>query len=265
MAHPKELLKKLGASALRGLSQNFLTSEFHAKKMVDAVLEGPLPDEYWEIGPGLGALTEILVKNAKKPVRLFEFDKKLAQNLRNTLPDVPLEEGDFLETDFEPYKGRTLAILGNLPFHISSQILLKLLPLKSQTLRSVFTFQKEYAEKLLAKPRTKEYGSLSILMQLNFEMKTVIILPAGVFFPAPNVDSSVLLFTPKPDFEGSDKVEAVVRTAFQHRRKKLSSNLKAYSTNTDWEAMLKKIGFDSNTRAEELSPLQFVELVKLLG
>lgn len=263
--HPKELLKQLGANALRSLSQNFLTSEFHANKMVEAVLEGDLPDEYWEIGPGLGALTSLFAKNAKKPVRLFEFDKKIAEYLRKTFPEIPLEEGDFLDTDFSPYTGRKLAILGNLPYHISSQILLKLLPLKKQVLRQVFSFQKEYADKLLAKPRTKEYGSLSILMQLNYEMKTVVILPAGVFFPAPSVDSSVVLFTPKPDFADPDKVEAVVRTAFQHRRKKLTSNLKAYSKTADWDALLKQIGFDGNTRAEELSPLQFVELVKLLG
>lgn len=264
MAHPKDILEKLGASARRSFSQNFLTSESHASQMVAAVLEGEKPDEYWEIGPGLGALTEQLIKKSEKPVRLFEFDKKLSEYLRGKFPETPLEEGDFLKTEFSTHSNKKLAILGNLPYHISSQILLKLLPIKTQVLRSVFTFQKEYAEKLLASPRTKEYGSLSILMQLNFEMKTVVILPATVFFPAPSVDSSVLLMTPKPNFEGSDKVEALVRTAFQHRRKKLSSNLKAYSPTTDWVAFLEKIGFNSNTRAEELSPENFVALTHFL-
>ncbi len=263
MSHPKDVLEKLGASALRAFSQNFLHSESYAKRMVAPVLAEPFPDEYWEIGPGLGALTQHLLAQATRPVRLFEFDRKISNYLRAEYPETPLEEGDFLKTDLSLHTEKKIAILSNLPYHISSQILLKILPIKSQILRCVFTFQKEYGEKLSAKPRTKEYGSLSILIQLNFEIETLMILPASAFFPIPGVDSIVLLLTPKQDDGSLLKVEKLVRTAFAHRRKKLTSNLKAFSKDVNWEALLIQMGFNSNTRAEELAPLQYVELFKL--
>lgn len=101
MAHPKELLARLDANARKSLSQNFLTSPHWAETLTAAVIEGESAQAIWEIGPGLGALTQLLLKKAKVPVTLFEYDKKLSAFLREEYPGVDLIEGDVLKAPLE--------------------------------------------------------------------------------------------------------------------------------------------------------------------
>ena len=266
MSHPRDLLLKLNANARKSLSQNFLTSPHWAENLARETAEAPGAEAIWEIGPGLGALTSQLVKLTSLPITLFEYDRKLAQYLRETFTHVDLREGDVLDADFTKIdEGKQrIAVLSNLPYHLSSAILFKLLDEKARILKAVLTFQKEFADRLVALPRTPDYGALSILMQLHFEIRSLGVIPPGAFFPQPAIDSKALSFHPLPiDFDAGE-VKKVVKAAFAHRRKKISSNLKAVYPGKNFEAMLGELGIGAMARPEELSKEDFLRLTKLL-
>jgi len=260
MSHPRVILDSLGAAARKSLSQNFLVSPHWAEKLALKALE-PKVDEVWEIGPGLGALTRPLLAHAKVPVTLFEYDRKLSEYLRGEFPTVPLIEGDVLDADLATLSaGKKLSVLSNLPYHLSSVILFRLAELAIPPVQMVLTFQREFAQRVVAEPRTSAYGSLSVLMQLQFEVERLGIIPPGAFYPAPEVDSEALCFRPR-ERALSQPFRLMVRGAFQQRRKKLVGNLKKSSPGLNWEETLESLGVDPNARAEELSPEQY----RLLG
>lgn len=262
MAHPREILNTLGANARKSLSQNFLTSPHWATLLVAQTLEGTY-DEVWEIGPGLGALTELLVKNSKKPLRLFEYDRKLSAYLRQRFPSVTLIEGDVLDADLKTMAGNSkIALLSNLPYHLSSPILFKLIEMKENLSHLVLTFQREFAERLIAAPRTSDYGALSVLAQLHFKIESLGVLPAGAFFPPPAIASEALRLTPRNSLENLDFVAKVVKGAFLHRRKKMRSNLKEVFPTLNWPQI--ELPHAETARAEELSKEDYVELSKIL-
>jgi 16S rRNA (adenine1518-N6/adenine1519-N6)-dimethyltransferase len=264
MAHPKEILAQLEANARKSLSQNFLTSPHWAEKLSKSALE-VYSDEVWEVGPGLGALTKPLLQFTDRPVRLFEYDRKLSQYLREIFPSVPLIEGDFLKAPFLELlsDGKTVSLLSNLPYHLSSPVLFKCVEWKSQMRRLTLTFQREFAERLKANAGDDAYGGLSVMVRLHFDVESLGILPAKAFYPAPSIDSEALVFTPKKN-ELPPSLEKVVRAGFAHRRKKLSRNLKNEYASVDWEGALKNLGFSPDARAEELSPEHFLALAALV-
>lgn len=266
MAHPREVLKQLGASPLKALSQNFLTSPHWAQTLVETFLSVGGFDEVWEVGPGLGALTELLIERTKKPIRLFEFDKKLSLYLKDRFPEVPLYSGDFLEFDWSELL-RThpkIAILSNLPYHLSSPLLFRMAEQKAHLSHFLFTFQKEFADRLTAKPGTKEYGALTLLIEIHFNLKNVGTLPAGAFYPAPSVASQAILFTPKPSLPDEERLVGLIKAAFLHRRKKMASNLKEAFPQIDWESCLKELGIDPSVRAEKLQLADFIKINNII-
>lgn len=265
MSHPKQELSKLEAKARKSLSQNFLQSPHWAEKLVDAVAAGRA-DEYWEIGPGLGALTDRLIKKGISPLRLFEYDRKFCEGLRNRYPDINLVEGDFLEADLKPLvEGKRIAVLSNLPYHLSSPILFRLMEFRGSFDRLVITFQREFAERLLAQPDTSEYGGMTILIQLHMEVKSLGVIPPKAFYPAPKVDSMALEFRPKPELDVPyEKLRNIVRTGFLHRRKKLLSNLSVLYPKPQLESAFKELGINEMARPEVLTPNHFKELTKKL-
>lgn len=262
MAHPKEILNRLKASPLKSLSQNFLISPHWAEKLVDAFLEEGHYDEIWEIGPGLGALTRVLIQKTKKPIQLFEIDKKLSLYLQEEFPALPLHQGDFLEQDWTKLISppRKVAVLSNLPYHLSSLMIFKMAEHKNVLSHFLFTFQKEFADRLTAKPNTKDYGSLTLNTELHFSLKNLGTLPAGAFYPAPSVASQAILFIPRPSSSEIEKTSLLIRAAFSHRRKKMASNLKEAFPGIAWEACLERAGISAQIRAEALTLAQFQTL-----
>lgn len=261
----KRKLSELGASAQRRFSQNFLHSPHWITRLTQAVLDDESADEFWEVGPGMGALTEKLVQGTK-PVTAFEVDRKLAQQLRTRLPALTLIEGDFLEADLKSLgAGKKIALISNLPYHLSSPILIKLLRSREKFTRLVLMFQKEVAERLCASPDTKEYGSLSVLVQLCFEIRSIGVIPPGAFFPKPGVDSEALQLFPRPEAAAIDSVERVARAAFAYRRKKLSSNLKLAFPKAPIDSFLERLRVSPLARAENLSPLTYRDLGRMVA
>jgi len=265
--HPGRILTLLGFRPKKRLSQNFLTTSHWADKLVDSVLEHPGADEIWEIGAGLGALTGPLLKKASVPVRIFEVDPRLASNLKREFQSADIIEGDFSKLDLSQYleSSTKISVLSNLPYHLSSNILFKLLEIRDQVVCLVLTFQKEFADRLKAKPRTKDFSSLTVMTQVFFDIEKIGILSPNCFHPKPEVSSQALKLIPKLRPEISmEELSSVVRTAFQHRRKKLVRNLEERFPRTKLDATFSELGFSQNTRAEELDPSNYVTLAQRL-
>ncbi len=263
-AHPKALLTNLGAAARKSLSQNFLISPHWVEKLTEPVMSLSDIDEIWEIGPGLGALTAQL-KTGPKPVRAFEYDRKLSGYLRETHPTVDIREGDVLRADFKSIapEARRIGLVSNLPYHLSSPVLFKIIEEgEGRFVRLVLTFQKEFAARLIAKAGTSDYGGLSVLIQASFSMSNIGTIPPGAFYPAPGVSSTALVFEPRAPEVPLKNLSRVTKTAFSHPRKKLSSNLKEQFPTA--EARLNELGVSPNARPEELTLEQYVALTRNL-
>jgi len=267
VSHPKTVLARLGAVPLRRLSQNFLLSPHWAEKLVASVCDGAPVDEVWEVGPGLGALTEGLLARATVPVRAFELDRKLGEHLAKTFPTLTLERGDVLEADLEGFAiGKRIALLSNLPYHLSSPLLVRTLKLYASVDRMVLTFQKEFAQRIIAKVGEDDYGSLAVLMNAAYSVESLGIIPPGAFFPVPEIDSQVLRFTPRSPVEGATQrflqLETLVRASFAHRRKKLTSNLREKFPHVSWPAELEALGIIADARAETVPVEAFQKLAE---
>jgi len=266
MSHPKSQLSSLGAKARKSLSQNFLSSPHWIQKLTDAALSRP-GARFWEVGPGLGALTERLLSLAKQPVTVFEYDRKFAADLRVRFPQIEVVEGDFIKVPIEerfPPEG-LVSFLSNVPYHLSSPMLFKLLEHRQHFTQLVMTFQKEYADRLTAHPRTKDYGALTLLIGEGFEIENLGILPPGAFYPAPSISSKALRLIPRPPGPVPlENLSRVVKAAFAHRRKKLISNLKSALPDAPVAETFDKLGLSSNARAEELSREVYLEMTALL-
>lgn len=265
MAHPRDILISLQASPRKSFSQNFLTSPHWADRLTSVLLEAKEIDEIWEIGPGLGALTSRLLAKSPVPVVAFEIDRKLAQYLREQHPTLKVVEGDFLEANLpELLVGKKrVAVLSNLPYHISSPVLFRLLEHKDRFPRLVMTFQKEFANRLYAGPRTHDYSSLSVVTQLHYQVSSLGTLPPGAFYPPPAISSEAVLFEPKKvEASLAEQVSQVVKAAFRHRRKKVSSNLKSAFPKAPIDSFLESQNLSTNVRPEELSLDHYLRLAR---
>ncbi|MCB0406305.1 MAG: ribosomal RNA small subunit methyltransferase A [Bdellovibrionales bacterium] len=262
--HPRSQLASLGVHAKKRFGQNFLTSPHWSQTLVDTLLEGMTPAAVWEIGPGLGALTEGLTKKSPVAPCVFEIDRNLCAYLRERFPGIDLVEGDFLKWEPREPLDRVL-VLGNLPYNVSSPIFFKLLEWKSSILRMVLTFQREFARRLLAKPTTPDYGGTGVVAQTFYELQSLGVIPPGAFYPKPDVDSEAICFEPKAD-PRVDRTAflRLVREAFSHRRKMLLKNLSHHYGKDKLLAVFETLGISSKARAEELSPGQFLDLAESL-
>ena len=272
----QEILKKYGFSFKKSLGQNFLIDTNILRRIVDFA-ELTAESGAIEIGPGIGALTEQLAKNSKK-VTAFEIDQRLLPILADTLSPyehVNIIHEDILKADVrkvmeEEFAGiEDIMVVANLPYYVTTPIIMKLLSENLPIRGIVCMLQKEVADRIAAVPGTKEYGSLSIAIQYYTNAETVMIVPKTVFMPQPNVDSAVIRLTrrKKPLVEVKDEefFFTVTRSSFAQRRKTILNNLT--SQLPDGKARKEEIlhalessGIDPSRRGETLSIPEFAAL-----
>ena len=249
---------------IKSLGQNFLVDPNTKRRIVDQ-LEAPSDARVVEIGPGPGALTELLVDRYEK-LSAVEIDRRAVESLRELYPQLDVIHLDILDIDYQALSdnGDPLWIIGNLPYNITSQILFGLLD-AGCIRQAVITIQREVAERLVARPRTKAYGILSVQTQLFCDPKICFHISPNVFRPKPDVWSSTVRLNFAKVETVSDRmsraaVSQVIRTAFNQRRKTLRNSLKLM---TD-AAGIDLPGEIASKRAEELSPYEYVELARIL-
>jgi len=249
---------------IKRLGQNFLSDPNTARKIVDS-LQAPEDEAVVEIGPGQGALTSLLLARWAR-MTAIEVDKRAVDLLREKFPSLEVRCIDVLTVDWAALAaemGGPLYVIGNLPYNITSQILFGLLDAGPNIREAVVMMQLEVARRLVAVPRTKSYGILSVIIQHHARPELLFRVSPQVFFPKPDVNSAVVRLTLKS--EDSPAIDPaflrmVVRTAFNQRRKTLRNSLSRWTKESgirlpnDWD----------QCRAEELTPEAFVELAQYL-
>lgn len=245
----------------KSLGQHFLRDQNIIRKIAGA-LEAGEDDVVVEIGPGEGALTEYLYPHLSN-LHLVEVDERAVKLLEQKFPEATVYHSSVLEGEWQSAlseKDKNY-LIGNLPYYITSPILFMVLDSGGLFEQAVFMVQKEVAERLVAKPRTKAYGILSVQTQLFSDTKLLFPVSREVFYPKPKVDSAVISINPKKMQPDADIafLKTVIRTAFNQRRKKLSNAISALITGRS------RIAIDLNRRAEELEPEEFIELANSLA
>jgi 16S rRNA (adenine1518-N6/adenine1519-N6)-dimethyltransferase len=278
MTSPRILLSTQGLTPQKALGQNFLSDRGVAETIVD--LAGISSDDIvLEIGAGLGALTIPIARKSKmtyaveKDHRIIELLQ--AQLLANGLRHVEILEQDILRLDIADWaSGKTgsIVVMGNLPYNISSQILIQLIRSRRIIRKAVLMFQKEPALRLMAPPGTKAYGRISVTLQYCAHIQKLMELSADRFYPKPKIDSLVvsIVFKEKPDFPADNEalLFAVVKAAFGQRRKTLKNALKGSELHLDSESAEKALSLVKiapERRAESLAVEEFVALSNAIG
>jgi len=270
IAAVREALKARGLSPNKKLGQNFLCDENIIKKIAEAagVTEG---DSVLEIGPGLGALTAELCQRAERVVAV-EIDSGLADALGEAFsgkPNVEIVHADFLKCDLaglhKKLGGGPFRVAANLPYYITTAIVMRLLESDLPIVSMSFLVQKEVAERMAALPGTKSYGSLSIAVQYYTDISVALSVPRGCFFPPPAVDSVVVRMNvrpPKVKVVSEREFFRITRCAFAMRRKTLVNNLVAGLglKREEAESMTARAKLPADVRGEALSLIQFAAL-----
>lgn len=251
----------MSVKAKKHLGQHFLTDENIARKIVES-LSFENYNNVMEVGPGMGVLTKYLLEKNQK-IYLAEIDTESIEYLKNNYSGITEETfvGDFLKQDFNFINGEQIAIIGNFPYNISSQILFQIIDHYELIPEMVGMFQKEVAERTAAVPRTKDYGILSVLVQAYYDTTYLFTVHENVFNPPPKVKSGVIRLTrsPKEGLAGNEVLfKQIVKTGFNQRRKKLSNALKILNIP---EALRTHEFMDK--RAEELSVADFISFTQL--
>jgi 16S rRNA (adenine1518-N6/adenine1519-N6)-dimethyltransferase len=261
-------LKEIGVSPVKTLGQNFLHDKNLARWIVDQAQITPA-DYVIEIGPGLGALTRFVLEKGAH-VLAIEKDARLAKFLRSRFGDEQLEivNTDALKFDQRVlFAHRYVKLIGNLPYNISSPLLLKFLEYPSPISLCVLTLQKEMAMRLSASPCTHDYGALTLRVQLHHRVKYLRGVPATVFLPRPDVDSAVVRLEPRDPIElpehDDDLLLKLIRIGFSQRRKQLKKLLRQYDL--DWDTLARALQINPNARAEELSLLEWIGLANWIA
>jgi 16S rRNA (adenine1518-N6/adenine1519-N6)-dimethyltransferase len=252
----------------KSLGQHFLQDNNIARKIVHAVRPGR-EDVMIEIGPGEGALTGYLSGVVGKLLAI-EIDERAVAGLRDAFPggDVEIMQGDFLELDLEQTRvrlGQRVRIVGNIPYNITTPILFHILDHRSAVEDITLMMLKEVAMRITARPRTKEYGILSVLCQMFSDVERLFDVSPGAFRPPPRVKSSVLRFVPlsapRHALRDEEFFRRMVRGVFGKRRKTLRNSLR-YALGE--EALAIPHGLDPGRRPEELSLQEFADLSNAL-
>ncbi len=259
--------------AKKHLGQHFLTDETIAQKIADSLSENGY-NQVSEIGPGMGVLTKYLLTKKSK-ITVFEIDRESVAYLKDTFPKENFQlntskekfeiiEGDFLKKNLqEIFKGEQVAIIGNFPYNISSQILFKAIENRAIILEFSGMFQKEVALRIAEKKGSKVYGILSVLSQAFYEVEYLFTVPPTVFNPPPKVDSGVIRLVRKENFTlpvDEKLFFKVVKTAFNQRRKMLRSSLKSFNISDS----LKEDPIFAK-RPEQLSVQEFIFLTQKIA
>jgi 16S rRNA (adenine1518-N6/adenine1519-N6)-dimethyltransferase len=276
----RAVLERHGFMFKKSFGQNFLTDTNILQKIVDTA-EIDKNVNVIEIGPGIGALTEFLAENAAE-VMAFEIDDRLIPILADTLRDfdnVKVINEDILKSDLQSRikefanPDLPIKVVANLPYYITTPILMHLIESKIPFAEFVVMMQKEVADRISAEPNTKAYGSLSIAVQYYMTAKVAFVVPRTVFVPAPNVDSAILKMTrreqPLVQVKDEDFFFRVSKISFVHRRKTLWNNLtshfgKADETKAKLEQALEIAEIKPSIRGEALSIAEFAKLADAL-
>lgn len=251
----------MSVRAKKHLGQHFLTDENIAKNIVEG-LSYENYNNVMEVGPGMGVLTKYLLEKDQN-IYLAEIDTESIDYLKKNYAKTNEKTfvGDFLKQDFSFIDGEEIAIIGNFPYNISSQILFKIIYHYEIIPEMVGMFQKEVAERTAAVPRTKDYGILSVLVQAYYDVKYLFTVHENVFNPPPKVKSGVIRLTrnPKEGLAGNEVLfKQIVKAGFGQRRKKLSNSWKVLNI----PEALKTHEF-MDKRAEELSVEDFIHFTQL--
>lgn len=260
----------------KAFGQNFLIDLNILTRIVEAVRIQP-SDNVLEVGPGRGALTRLLAERAAH-VAAVEVDRQLVQLLRLeflSAGNVTIVEADILKTDLAlllaPLGSSPWKVAANLPYNISSQVMFAFLDQRELFSRLVLMLQKEVGDRLAAPPGCKDYGILSVLFRLHFDISKEFIVRPGSFYPVPKVDSIVLSFDalPSPRYEVGDEpfFRKVVKAAFSQRRKTLWNCLRSASLGLDEAALHEALtvsDIDGARRGETLSLEEFALLSRSL-
>lgn len=247
----------------KSLGQNFLKDKNIIKKIADSI--NPTEEDLIiEIGPGAGALTKELVKK-KSEVICFEIDTRLKEILEQINSEkLTIIYKDFLSIKINEYidqnKYKNLYFVGNLPYYITTAIINKIVK-ESNPYEITIMVQKEVADRFSAKPKTKDYSSISIFLQYNFDIERVCNVSKTCFEPVPKVDSSVIKFKRNKKISANDeeKFYKLIKDSFTQKRKNLKNNLKGYDLNKI-QMILKKYDKDLTARAEQLSIEEFIDI-----
>ena len=273
MTSPKEILRAWNIRAKKQLGQHFLAEPSIAKMIVARANISP-KDIILEIGAGLGALTVPLARAAQK-VYAVERDLHICDLLKtellvNNISNVTIIPKNILQLDYQPIAekyDRQILVFGNLPYNISSQILIQLIDSRKSVSRAILMFQKELAQRLAAQPGSRDYGRLTVMLRYCADIEAITTIQASDFFPAPKVDSEILeiIFKPELNYPAHDEaiLSKVIKAAFGNRRKTLKNALAASGLNIDAHTALRALnmaGIDPTRRAETLSVSEFILL-----
>jgi 16S rRNA (adenine1518-N6/adenine1519-N6)-dimethyltransferase len=272
----RALLERYGLRAKKSFGQNFLISERVFRAIVDAAVGA---DDDWivEIGAGLGTLTARLAERVPEgKVIALERDPDMIAVLRGELggvENVAIEPVDALRYDLAMaarWRGDRIVVAGNLPYHIASQILFRVVDARAHVRRAVVMIQKEMADRILAPPGGKDYGALGVMIQTYLDVRPVAKVPPGAFVPAPKVDSSVIRLVPLPGdaprvpIADPAHYSDVVHAAFGQRRKTLRNALRARWSDDAVAMAFERTGLDGGRRGETLSIPEFATLATAL-
>lgn len=262
MASPRGIIEKrmleMGIAPKRSLGQNFLIAEHVIYKITDEALRRK-PAQIIEVGPGLGALTEVIHKSGI-PLLLVELDRELAEYWRKRGYQVIEEDALKVNWDALSLPERTL-LLSNLPYQIASRLIIdrSLGPLNIENM--ILMMQKEVAQRLMSEPRTKDYGFLTVVAQAYWKMRLLCEAGPGDFYPAPNVASRVLTFERKTSTLPNPAFVEFIKKAFTNRRKFMIKN---FSNGRELSDILRTFNYSEKVRAEEISVEDFIGIFNAL-
>lgn len=258
------ILDTLGVLPSKKLGQNFLIDANVARWIVDQ-LDIQLGDTVVEVGPGTGALTEHYV-NLAKGVVLVEYDSRLAEHLKEKFkdsPNVTVHHADGVQFDVRKlFPSGPIKFLGNLPYSSGGAIMANFLNSPSPVISAVLMLQKEFIDRIVAKPKTKSYGVLTLRVQSQWDATPLKTVPPEAFYPRPKIDSTVMLLTKKEallPIYSLPLFDTLVRRGFAQRRKQLKKHL---PDDADWPVVAADLGVKETVRAEELSLEQWVDLTR---
>lgn len=242
--------------------QNFLQDQSIIHKIIECI--NPLPEQnFIEIGPGLAALTKPLIEKLSH-LEVIELDRDIVSFLQETFTpkQLTIHQGDALKFDFT-MNNKPIRVVGNLPYNISTPIMFYLSQFPNIQ-NMVFMLQKEVVERICAKPNTRDYGKLSIMLQYKYKCRYLLDVPPESFYPAPKVDSAIVSLTPRNDYDwhtvDENKLSTVVSKAFSQRRKTINNSLKELFS----AEQLRMVGIEPQLRPENIELEKYIILSKLI-
>ena len=250
--------------AKKSLGQHFLKDLGVAQRIADTIQSGRV----LEIGPGMGVLTQFLLRNYAIDLTAIELDRDSVAYLREWYPELKLIEGDFLKLDLDRlFPEGDFSVIGNYPYNISSQIFFRVLDYRDRIPVCSGMIQKEVAERIASKPGKKAYGILSVLLQAYYDIEYLFTVDEYVFAPPPKVKSAVIRLTRNKRRQldcDENLFRTIVKTAFNQRRKQMRNSLRTFVENRNTKVENDRLTHFLTQRPEQLSVDEFVELTNLL-